>query len=78
MPKPMTRYKIETVKEPEHSFKEIRGKRLAYHNYGSLKTYANITQCEKKVAELRLLGHNCYRTFTRPFLILLDRETFGK
>lgn len=70
MPKPMSKYRIKTVKEPQHAFIEIRGNRMAYHEYGRLKTYANITQAEKKVCDLVALGFNCYRTYTYPFLIL--------
>lgn len=70
MPKSMTTYRQMKIIHPEHSFSEIRGKRMAYHNYGNLKTYTNITQAEKRVSLLKELGFNVYRTYTFPFLIL--------
>lgn len=77
MPKPMTKYRkfgTELTKVELHSFKPIRGGDSAYCERGNLKTYANITQCERKVRELQSLGYNCYRTWKWPFLILLNNE----
>jgi hypothetical protein len=77
MPKPMTIYRPEVIKHPEHSFNEINsrrmGKIMAYHNYGGLKTYSNITQAENRVQLLKSLGFDCFRTFSHPFLILLNK-----
>lgn len=74
MPKPMSIYRPEIVKHPEHSFNELNHRRMgkieAYYNYGSLKTYANITQAENRVKLLRELGFDCFRTYAHPFLII--------
>lgn len=74
MPKSMTKYRIELPKVELHSFKPIGGGDLAYCERGNLKTYANITQCERRVRELQSLGYNCFRTWKWPFLIILNNE----
>jgi hypothetical protein len=76
MPRPMTKYKpIQEPKKPLHSFTDIRGGNKAYCKYGKLSTYTNIAQAEKKVAELRILGYDCFRSFKWPFLIILNTES---
>lgn len=70
----MTQYKLPIVKKPQHEFVKISDG-CAYCNYGKLKTYANRTQAENKVIELRLLGFDCFVTCRWPFLILLNNES---
>lgn len=72
MPKPMTTYKIEKPKVIEHSFTSgSTGNGKMYMHYGKLKTYANKTQAENKVKQLRDLGFDCFVSFKWPFVILL-------
>lgn len=70
MPRPMSIFRVETPKKEKHSFEAIRGGVLAYHNYGSLKTYSNRTQADKKVQELKELGYNCFVRYSWPFIII--------
>lgn len=74
MPRPMTKYKVETVKPPLHSFQPIRNGSLGYHKYGSLATFANRTQANNKCELLRSLAYDCYVTYNHPFLIILSQQ----
>lgn len=62
-------------KKPEHSFVINRHGAMTYCKYGSIATYANKTQAGNKCASLRLLGYDCFVSFSHPFLILLNTVT---
>lgn len=73
MPRPMRKYKsIEKVKEEKHSFKAGRFGHRLYAEDGNIKTYANITQADKKVIQLRLQGLNVVRSISYPYTLRLD------
>ncbi len=57
-------------KKIEISFMPIRSKGLAYAENGNIRTYANITQAENKLAQLQAQGHQVHRTASWPFLII--------
>lgn len=68
MPRPMRRYKIAAIKHPEHSFR----KDGLYCHYGKVKGYANKTQAENKIIELRELGFKVNRSMDHPFTIIQE------
>lgn len=55
-------------KVEKHSFNSKK----VYMEFGKVKTYANKTQADKKVNELRGLGFNVGRSISWPFLVLLQ------
>lgn len=71
----MSKYKpITEPKKPEHSFT----KNGVYLNYGIVKTYANKTQCQVRIALLKSLGYDCYMSYDWPFIILKSDHTLKK
>lgn len=74
MPRPMRKYEIKKPKIEKISF--VANSRnfghKEYHEYGRLKTYANKTQADKKISELKLLGYSTVRKADRPYTIILD------
>lgn len=70
MKKPMRRYTIEKSKVEQHSFLPLRNKSLAYAEYGNIKSYANITQAQNKVAKLKEIGIETYVRGTYPFYLI--------
>ncbi len=70
MPRPMTKYKTVENKKPEHSFIDVGNGKMAYAQYGHLKTYSNIKQADIMIAKLTKQGFDVTRTATWPFLII--------
>ena len=70
MPKPMSNYKVSALKPKQHDF-TARG---LYLEYGHVKTYANKTQADHKVSELKLLGFDVYRSYDWPFIIMQSKK----
>lgn len=68
MPKAMRRYITGTITPPEHSFRTDG----IYCRYGVVKVYANKTQAEDKITELRRLGFHVSRSMDYPYTIILE------
>jgi hypothetical protein len=70
MKKPMTTYKIEKTAIEKHSFVQTRRGGMAYAENGTVKTYSNKAQAQKRVNELNALGYNVSYSLAWPFVIV--------
>jgi len=62
---------IDCQKKVKISFVKRRGRKL-YAEYGTVKTYSNKKQLNKRVGELRLMGYAVESSKNWPFVIMLE------